>query len=59
MKFKYISEYENNSNKFDIRHCRINVKVKVTVDLQSFPRLPQYKLSDHITQLWYKLGSLY
>ena len=35
------------------------IKVKVTVGLQKFPHLPQYKLSGSITQLWYKLGNLY
>ena len=57
MKLEYIVLYENSSDKFDIELCRI--KVKVTVDVQMFPHLPQYKLSGPITQLWYKLGSLY
>ena len=35
MKLEYIVVYENNSDKFDIEHCRI--KVKVTVGLQMFP----------------------
>ena len=28
-------------------------------DFEIFLCLPQYKLSGHITQLWYKLGSSY
>ena len=48
---------KNSSDEFDIQHHRI--KVKVTVGLQMFPHLPQYKLSGPITQLWYKPGSLY
>ena len=58
MKFEYIAVYavyENISDKFDNGHCQI--QVKVTVGL--FLYLPQYKLSGLITQLWYKLGSLY
>ena len=57
MKLKYIVVCKNSSDKFDIEHHRF--KVKVTVGLQMFPLLPQYKLSGPITQLWYKLGSLY
>ena len=34
MKLQYIVGYENSSEKFDIDHCQI--KVKVTVDLQKF-----------------------
>ena len=56
MKLECIVVCEKNSDKFDIEHDRM--KVKVTVGLQSFPHLPQYKLSGPITQLWYKLGSL-
>ena len=52
MKLEYIVAYENSSDEFDIEHHRI--KVKVTVGLQMFPHLPQYKLSGPITQLWYK-----
>ena len=51
MKLEYIVAYENTSDKFDIEHCRIEVKVKVTVGLQRVPHLPQYKLSCPITQL--------
>ena len=47
MKFEYIVVYENTSAEFDIELQRI----KVTVGLQSFPHLPQYKLSGPITQL--------
>ena len=57
MKFEYIVVYENSSEEFDNEHQWI--KVNVTVGLQKFPHLPQYKLSGPITQLWYKLGSLY
>ena len=57
MKLEYIVAYENSSDKFDIEHHRM--KVKVIVGLQNFPCLPQYKLSSPITSLWYKLGSLY
>ena len=32
---------------------------KITVGLKNFSYLPQYKLSGPITQLCYKLGSLY
>ena len=57
MKLEYIVVYENSWEEFDMEHHRI--KVKVTVGLQMYPHLPQYKLSDPIIQLWYKLGSLY
>ena len=57
MKLKYIVVYENSLDECDIELRRI--KVKVTVGLQKFPHLPQYKLSGPIIQLWYKLGSLY
>ena len=30
MKFKYIVIHENNSDEFDIEHCRTKVKVKVS-----------------------------
>ena len=56
-KLEYIVEYQNSSDEFDIELCRI--KVKVTVGIQNFPHLPQYKLSGPIVQLWYKLGTLY
>ena len=61
MKLEYIVVYGNSSDEFDIsvgmhvfhinkiQHHRI--KVKVTVGLQNFPNLPQYKLSGSITQL--------
>ena len=52
-----LAVYKNSSDKFDIEHCQI--KVKVTLGVQKFPHLPQYKLSGPITQLWYKIGSLY
>ena len=58
MKFEYIvvlGVYENSSDEFDMEHHRI--KVKVTVGLQKFS--PFNKLSGPITELWYKLGSLY
>ena len=42
MKLEYIV-FVNSLDKFDIEHCRN--KVKVTVGLQKFPHLPQYKLS--------------
>ena len=54
---EYIVVYENSSDEFDIELQRI--KVKVTVGIQNFPHLPQYKLSGPIVQLWYKLGTLY
>ena len=57
MKLEYIVVYENSSEEFNIEHLQI--KVKVTVDLQKFTHLPQYKLSGPIIQLWYNLGSLY
>ena len=57
MILEYIVEYENMSDEFDIAYRPI--KVKVTVGLQKFPHLQQYKLSYPVTQLWYKLGSLY
>ena len=57
MKSEYIVVYENSSDEFDIELHRI--KVKVTVGVQNFPHLPQYKLSGPIFQLWYKLGTLY
>ena len=34
------------------------IKVKVKVNVEFFPHLLPYKLSDCITQLWYKLGKL-
>ena len=58
MKLEYIVVYENSSDEFDIDIEHHRIKVKVTVGLQKFPHLPQYKLSGPITQLWYKLGSL-
>ena len=45
MKLKYIVVYENSSDKFDIEHHRI--KVKVTLGLQKFPHLPQYKVRSY------------
>ena len=33
MKFKYIVVYENNSDKFDIKHCRVKGKVTVWVQV--------------------------
>ena len=42
IKFKYFVAYENNSDKLDIMHCRI--KVKVIAGVQRYPHLPQYKL---------------
>ena len=56
MKSQYIVAYENISDEFYIELRQ--VKVKVTVGLQNFPNLPQYKLSGPIYQLWYILGSL-
>ena len=56
MKLENTVVYENTLDKFDIEHCQI--KVEVTVGLQKFPHLPQYKLSGPITQLLHKLGSL-
>ena len=56
-KLEYIVVYENSSDEFDIELRRI--KVKVTVGVQRFPHLQQYKLSGPIIQLWYKLGTLY
>ena len=54
MKFDYLVAYENSSEEFDMElHW---IKVKVTVGVKMFPRLPQYKLSDPI-QLWYKQGT--
>ena len=57
MKFKYIVVYENSSDQFDIELCQI--KVKVTVGVQKFSPLPQYKLPSPIVNVWYKLGTLY
>ena len=56
-KLEYIVVYENSPDEFDIELHRI--KVKVTVGVQNFPNLPQYKLSGPIVRLWYKLGTLY
>ena len=42
---------------FDIELCQI--KVKVTVGVEKFSHLTQYKLSDPIVQVWYKLETLY
>ena len=58
MKLEYIEVYENSSDEFNIEHHQIKVKVTVKA-FKCFPHLPQYKLSGPITQLWYKLGSLY
>ena len=57
MKLEYIVVYENSADELDIELRRI--KVKVTVGVQNFPHLPQYRLSGPIFQLWYKLGTLY
>ena len=54
MKFEDIVVYENSSDKFDIGHCQI--KVKVIVGLS---HMLQYKLTGPISQLWPKLGSWY
>ena len=54
-KLDYIVVYENSSDKFDIRLCRI--KVKVTVGVQKFS--PFTTIQGPIFQLWYKLGTLY
>ena len=54
MKLEYIAVYKNISDKLDNGLC--GIKVKVTVDFEIFL---QYKLSGPITQLWYKLASLY
>ena len=56
-KSEYIVVYENSSDEFGIELHQI--KVKVTVGVQKFPHLPQYKLSGPIVQVWYKLGTLY
>ena len=56
MKLEYIVVYENSSDKFDIGHSLI--KVKVTVALHSFPHLIQYKLSGPVTQLLEELLEL-
>ena len=42
IKLEYIVVYENRSDEFDIGLRQI--KVKVTVGIQIFPHLPQYKL---------------
>ena len=57
MKLEYIVVYEDSLDEFDIELRR--TKIKVTVGVQMFPHLPQYKLSGPIIQLWYKLGTLY
>ena len=57
MKFEHIVVYENGSDKFDIEIRWI--KVKVTLGVQIFFHSPECKLSSPITQLCYKLGSLY
>ena len=46
MKLEYIVVYENSSDEFDIELHQI--KVKVTVGVQNFPHLPQYKLAGPI-----------
>ena len=56
-KLEYIVLYENSSDEFNIELRQI--KVKVTVGVQKFPHLPQYKLSGPVVQLWYKLQTLY
>ena len=56
-KLEYTVVYENSSDEFDIELHRI--KVKVTVGLQKFPHLPQYKFLGPIVQHWYKQGTLY
>ena len=55
-KLAYIVVYENSLDEFDIELRQI--KVKVTVGLQKFPHLPQYKVSGPIVQLWYYFGIL-
>ena len=49
-KLEYIVAYENSSDEFDIGLHRI--KVKVTVGVQNFPHLPQYKLLGPKVQLF-------
>ena len=63
MKLEYIVVFENISDRFDKGHC--GIKVKVTVGLEIFPHLPQYKLayikhvcsSDNNTQYFLVLSS--
>ena len=43
--------YENSSEKFDIGHCPIKVKVMAEI----FLHLTQYKLLGPISQLWHML----
>ena len=58
MKLEYFVVYKNSSDEFDIELCWI--KVKVTVGLQKFPHLPQYKLSGLITLVdSYNFGKRY
>ena len=60
MQWEYIVVYENSCDEFDIELCQI--KVKVTVGLQKFSEfttIQTIKLLCAITQLWYKLGTLY
>ena len=57
LKLEHVVVYENSSDKFDIGHCPIKVKVTSWRDFEIFLHLPQYKLSRPISQLWRKLGS--
>ena len=57
MKLENIVGYENSSDQFDIEHCRN--KVKVTAGVQMFSPFTTIQTVRSITQLWYKIGSLY
>ena len=42
MELEFFVAYVNSLDKFDIEYRRL--KVKVTIGLQKFPHLPQYKM---------------
>ena len=56
MKFEYYVVYENISDKFE---GIVRSRSKSRWDFEIFLHLPQYTQSGPITQLWYKLESLY
>ena len=57
MKLEYIVVYENSSKEFDIELRRI--KVKATVDVQTFSLFTTIQTVRSYSSSWYKLGTLY
>ena len=55
IKLEHTVVNKNSSDKFNIGHCPIKVKVHTRRDLEIFLHLPQYKLSSPLYQLWHML----